>query len=86
MAKVFDSAEARFCAHLFEVFGSQASGGPMFAMMLSSVKNLIKMIDSSENSQGKVREIMGHICDSWPQWEEMEGTDAAREKLSCDSE
>lgn len=78
MSKLFESKEARFCAGLFELFGSQAAGGPMFSMMLSSVKNLIKVIDDSENGQKKVREIMDYICERWPEWEGMEAGDGSK--------
>ena len=84
MAKVFESLEARFCALLFDEFAAQASGGKMFSLLLSSVKNLVVMIDGSESGQAKVREIMGYICEHWPEWEGMEVVDACGEGMpSC---
>lgn len=67
MAKQYKTIEAKFCGQLFERFAAQAKGNPMFSMMLSSVGNLVKMIDDNPSAQEKVREILDSIVIEWPQ-------------------
>lgn len=71
MPKVYSTVEAKFCNDLFSKYAEQAKGSPMLSLMLSSVGDLVKMVDNSPSAQGKVREIFGDICESWPIVKEM---------------
>lgn len=67
MTKEFQTPEAKFCADLFDRVVSGGKLNPMFKVLASTVGNLIKMIESDEAGQAKVREIMDDICQRWPE-------------------
>ncbi len=71
MPKACNTIEARFCDDLFKKYSEQAKENPMWSLMLSSVGDLVKMVDNSPSAQGKVREILNDICEHWPVIREM---------------
>lgn len=87
MAREYQSVEARYCADLFSQYAKQAEGNPMLSLMLSSVGDLVMVIDSTPEAQAKVREILDTIVAEWPTVIRKETCcDGAGTDLSCDSE